>query len=82
MPVWKALSSASVMKQKPANSTGCCHAGEHEQQEEEVLALEAIFAEAFTSFGKGRAEVVHSPHFSCPFKREERLSSPVNVYKF
>ena len=34
-----------------------CRAGDHEQQAEELLALEAIFAEAFTSLGVGRAEV-------------------------
>jgi len=35
-----------------------CHAGDREQQEEEILALQAILAEAFTSSGPGRAEVL------------------------
>ena len=54
---------------RAGTTAGCCHAGDHEQQAEELLALEAIFAEAFTSLGAGRAEVtsffffpaVHSP---------------------
>ena len=40
-----------------------CRAGDHEQQAEELLALEAIFAEAFTPLGVGRAEVGALPLF-------------------
>ena len=44
-----------------------CHAGDREQQAEELLALEAIFAEAFTSMGCGRAEV-GLPSFPLPLQ--------------
>ncbi len=48
--------------------------GDWEQQEEEVLALQAIYAEAFTPSANGRAEVL--PY--APFKPKDASCEPVH----